>query len=178
MGSASGSHLQAVTPEAFAAFYDGAFPDVYRYLARAVLGDRAVAEDLTQETFASVVATIRAGGAVSLTVPWIMGVARHKLVDHYRSNAREQRRLALAWSSGEGRDDDAVDDLFDADPGRLSELMGELSPDHRMVLVLKYLDELSVDQIADEIGRSVHATESLLARARRALAQSYRGQQP
>jgi DNA-directed RNA polymerase specialized sigma24 family protein len=40
--------------------------------------------------------------------------------------------------------------------------------------VLKYLDELSVDEIATEIDRSVHATESLLARARLALARSHR----
>ena len=104
--------------------------------------------------------------------------ARHKLVDHYRSNAREQRRLALAWSSGVGRDDETVDDLVDVDPGHLNELLRDLSTDHRMVLVLKYLDESSVDQIAGEIGRSVHAIESLLARARQALAQSHKERQP
>jgi RNA polymerase sigma-70 factor (ECF subfamily) len=178
MEAASGAEYQAITPDAFAAFYDGAFPDVYRYLARAVFGDRAVAEDLAQETFTSVVATIRAGGRVSLTMPWIMGVARHKLVDHYRSTAREQRRLALAWSSGVGRDDEQVDDLFDVDPGRLNVLMRDLSADHRMVLVLKYLDEMSVDQVAIEIGRSVHATESLLARARQALSRRHQERQP
>ena len=178
MEAQSWAQRQAITPDAFAAFYDRAFPDVYRYLARAVFGDRAVAEDLTQETFTSVVTTIRAGRQVSLTMPWIMGVARHKLVDHYRSNAREQRRLALAWSSGVGREDETVDDLFDVNPGRLNELMRDLSPDHRMVLVLKYLDELSVDQISNEIGRSVHATESLLARARQALAHSHQERQP
>ena len=52
--------------------------------------------------------------------------------------------------------------------------MRELTPDHRLVLVLRYLDELSIEEIASEIGRSVHATESLLARARQALTRSYR----
>jgi DNA-directed RNA polymerase specialized sigma24 family protein len=37
------------------------------------------------------------------------------------------------------------------------------------VLVLKYLDDLTVEQIASVLDRSVHAIESLLARARRAL---------
>ena len=32
-------------------------------------------------------------------MPWVMGIARHKLVDHYRRVEREQRRLAPAWDS-------------------------------------------------------------------------------
>ena len=65
-----------------------------------MFGDRALAEDLTQETFASVVIAIRDGRAGSLTMPWLIGVARHKLIDHYRSTSREQRRLALRGQEG------------------------------------------------------------------------------
>ena len=171
---AAAAHRQAVSPDEFAVFYDRTFPDVYRYLSAAVFGDRALAEDLTQETFASVVAAVRQGRAGSLTMPWLIGVARHKLIDHYRSASREQRRLALAWSGGASREDDPLDDFEDVDPARVVALLQDLSPSHRLVLVLKYLDDLSVEQIASEIERSVHATESLLARARQALARSHR----
>jgi RNA polymerase sigma-70 factor (ECF subfamily) len=41
------------------------------------------------------------------------------------------------------------------------------------VLSLRYLDDLTVPEVADALGRSVHATESLLARARRAFRMSY-----
>ena len=54
------------------------------------------------------------------------------------------------------------------------ELLRELSPPHRLVLALRYVDELSVDEIATLVGKSVHATESLLVRARRALASNHR----
>ncbi|HEX2784605.1 MAG TPA: phosphatase PAP2 family protein [Ilumatobacteraceae bacterium] len=50
-----------LTPDALAQFYDSAFGEVYRYLCRAVLGNRALAEDVTQETFASVIAAVRSG---------------------------------------------------------------------------------------------------------------------
>jgi DNA-directed RNA polymerase specialized sigma24 family protein len=40
------------TGDQFSAFYGTAFGSVYRYLLRAVVGDHALAEDLTQETFA------------------------------------------------------------------------------------------------------------------------------
>jgi RNA polymerase sigma-70 factor (ECF subfamily) len=54
--------------------------------------------------------------------------------------------------------------------------MRSLPPDQQAVLSLRYLDDLSVPEVADVLGRSVHATESLLARARRAFRKSYEGQ--
>ena len=157
-------------PAAFAEFYDQAAGEVFRYLARALLGDRAAAEDLTQETFAAVVIAARAGRPEALTMPWVTGVARHKLVDHYRRAARDERSLALAWS----RSSDSIEfEVLDgADPRRVLEMMCHLSPEHRLVLILKYVDNLSVREIATTLNRSLHATNSLLSRARRALATS------
>ena len=59
------------------ALYDQALPQVYGYLLRRC-GDRTLAEDLTSETFLGAV-----GSAGPVTVPWLVGVARHKLVDHW-----------------------------------------------------------------------------------------------
>jgi RNA polymerase sigma-70 factor (ECF subfamily) len=157
-----------------AAFYDRSFGEVYRYLSRAVLGNRPLAEDLTQETFASIVAAVTAGRAELQSIPWVIGVARHKLIDHYRNCESERRRLALAWSGGYGHSDEQLDDLDGQDPARVVEMLRELSPTHRLVLILRYLDDLSVEEIARSIDRSVRATESLLVRARRALASSHR----
>lgn len=111
------------SPATFAAFYDATFDAVYRYLSRAVFGNRALAEDLTQETYASVVNAVRGGSGAAQTLPWVIGVARHKFIDHYRSTAREQRRLSLAWSSGIGRDDEQVDEFAGVDAADLVELM-------------------------------------------------------
>ncbi|HEX2783444.1 MAG TPA: sigma-70 family RNA polymerase sigma factor [Ilumatobacteraceae bacterium] len=157
-------------PAAFAEFYDQAAREVFRYLARALLGDRAAAEDLTQETFAAVVIAARTGRPEALTMPWVMGVARHKLVDHHRRAARDQRRLALAWAQSSESGD--LDPLDNADPARVLEMMRNLSPEHRLVLILKYVDGLAVQEIATTLNRSQHATNSLLSRARRALATS------
>ncbi len=173
MGAAAHGDQAEESPVDFAAFYDRSFGEVYRYLCRAVLGNRALAEDLTQETFASIVAAVTAGRAELRSMPWVIGVARHKLIDHFRNCESEKRRLALAWSGGYGPADEQADDLDGEDPARVVELLRELSPSHRLVLVLRYLDDLSIDEIARSIDRSVHATESLLVRARRALATSH-----
>jgi RNA polymerase sigma-70 factor, ECF subfamily len=73
------------------ALYDRALPQVYGYLASRC-GDQVVAEDLTSETFLAA-----AGGSdVPLTVAWLIGIARHKLVDHWRWQARQGRLLEAA----------------------------------------------------------------------------------
>ena len=102
-----------ISPATFGEFYDQALDEVFGYLARSVLGNRAVAEDLTQETFAAAAVAARDGRPEALTMPWVMGVARHKLVDHYRRMARDERHLALAWAdsseSSELDPDDGTD---------------------------------------------------------------------
>jgi RNA polymerase sigma-70 factor (ECF subfamily) len=155
--------------DAFRRFYGDASSVVYRYLVRATLGDRATAEDLTQETFAAVMVAARAGRGEALTMPWVMGVARHKLVDHYRRVEREQRRLARSWDSAPQL---AVGTDSGHDSGEIVEVLRQLNPEYRLVLVLKYYEELTAEQIATTIGRSLDATNSLLSRARTAFART------
>jgi RNA polymerase sigma-70 factor, ECF subfamily len=71
--------------------YDRALPQVYGYLVRRC-GSAAVAEDLTSETFLAAVDACRRDAVPQLTVGWLVGVARHKLVDHWRRQAAEERR--------------------------------------------------------------------------------------
>lgn len=151
-----------------AACYDRSIHDIYRYLHRATAGDRRLTEDLTQETFMACVRAVREGVPDATTLPWLMGVARHKMIDHYRRRSRDERKLSLAWSV---RDDDSSPFVEVTDTQALDALRG-LSPLHRMVLILRYVDDLSVNHVAAEIGRSVRATESLIVRARHALEQS------
>ncbi|HEY0937024.1 MAG TPA: RNA polymerase sigma factor [Trebonia sp.] len=77
------------------ALYDRALPDVYGYLLIRC-GSTATAEDLTAETFLAAVTAVRAGTAV-LSVAWLIGIARHKLIDHWRARSREQRHLETAY---------------------------------------------------------------------------------
>src|SRR5882757_2806400 len=96
------------------ALYDRALPQVYGYLAARV-GDAAVAEDLTAETFLAAVRAVREAKVPELTIAWLVTVARNKLVDHWRRSAREERSLRLAVDP----DDDVVDDGMDANFDRM-----------------------------------------------------------
>ena len=148
--------------------YDRALPEVYGYLMYRV-GDKGVAEDLTSETFLAAITAARAGQAERVSVPWLIGVARHKLVDHWRRRAREERALSLL--SDPETEVVAWEEPLELD--RAMEVLRDLAEHHRTPLALRYVDELSVPEVAALIGRTVHATEALLIRAKAAFRRMY-----
>ncbi|WP_245160752.1 RNA polymerase sigma factor [Blastococcus sp. CT_GayMR16] len=149
--------------------YDRALPEVYGYLL-ARCSQRALAEDLTAETFLAAVRA-EADGGTPTTVPWLIGTARHKLVDHWRRREREERGLRLLDGGIEAGAEDPWDAELDA--LRAAEVLDHLSPAHRSALTLRYLDDLPVPQVAALLGRTLHATEALLVRARGAFRRQY-----
>ncbi|MEO9220432.1 MAG: sigma-70 family RNA polymerase sigma factor [Mycobacteriaceae bacterium] len=161
---------------ALLALYDDALPHVYGYLL-ARCGGRVLAEDLTSETFLAAVEAARRSEAAgntegSLTLPWLIGIARHKLADHWRREARVRKQhTALAIDLAEEPTDDPWDSTLDRVLAHAT--LAELNPVHHEVLSLHYVDDLTVAQCATAMGRTVHATEALLVRARRAFRSAY-----
>ncbi|KUI33440.1 RNA polymerase sigma factor [Mycobacterium sp. GA-2829] len=156
-------------PRALLALYDDALPAVYGYFVRRV-ADRGTAEDLTSETFLAAMDAARRGSTAPIGVPWLIGVARHKLADHYRRrHDRNSIPVAEVPEPGEPHDD------WDAQLDRIvaESVLAQLPQHHRTVLSLRYLDGCTVPECAELIGRTVHATEALLVRARRAFRSHY-----
>ncbi len=154
--------------EELLALYDRTLPHVYGYL-RARCDTAWLAEELSAETFLAAVDAVRKPNPPALDVAWLIGVARHKLADHWRRRARETRNLQAVAP------DTPYDDPWDValDALRARTVLAGLAPQHRAVLTLRYLDDLPVPAVAELIGRSLHATEGLLVRARRAFRRAY-----
>lgn len=150
------------------ALYDEALPHVYGYLLSRC-GARALAEDLTAETILAAVDAARRVEPPRMDTAWLIGVARHKLVDHWRRTAREERVLRAIGESPVV--EDPWDEQLDAMQARAT--LDLLGPQHRAVLSLRYLDDLPVPQVAALLGRTLHATEALLVRARAAFRRAY-----
>jgi RNA polymerase sigma-70 factor (ECF subfamily) len=155
-------------PEAFTAFYTQALPRVYGYLLTRCGGARWLAEDLTQETFLAAVAEIKLGRSVLDPIPWVVRIARNKFVDHVRRNVRDERKLFKVWQAREG--------ASETQDGRESALnaLRCVPLSQRAALSLRYQDGLSVAEVATALGRSIHATESLLARGKETFRRNYR----
>jgi RNA polymerase sigma-70 factor, ECF subfamily len=150
--------------------YDQALPQVYGYLLSRC-GQRALAEDLTAETFLAAVDAVRAAVPPPLTTGWLIGVARHKLSDHWRRQAREERSLRAVAAEPDPEAGDPWDARLDA--LRARDVLQRLGPHHRAALTLRYVDDLPVPEVAGVLGRTVHATEALLVRARSAFRAAY-----
>ena len=155
--------------------YDDALPHVYGYLL-ARCGDTGLAEDLTAESFLAAVHAVRKPGAPDPSIPWLIGVARHKLADHWRRVEREQRGLrVLRVLDGQPAH---ASDPWEAVVDRIlaREVLDRLGAHHRAALTLRYLDGLPVPEVARHLDRTPRATEALLVRARAAFRRIYEGQ--
>ena len=133
---------------ALLALYDTALPPVYGYLLPWCGG--AVAEDLA--TFLA--DAVQRRTVHTITIARLVGIARHKLVDHWRRVGREdvpRRRCGLSWLRPTIRGT-----VLDAARARSARLLG---PHHRTVLS----SDGSTDPAsrAADAGCTVHATEAL-----------------
>ena len=127
---------------------------------------------LTTEVFLAAVDSIHRGVVTEVTIGWLMGIARHKIVDHWRRVEREQRRLhAVADDEATDADNDPWDAQLDVLAAR--DVLADLGAHHRSALTLRYVDDLPVATVAQILDRTVHATEALLVRARRAFRVRY-----
>jgi RNA polymerase sigma-70 factor (ECF subfamily) len=153
--------------------YDEALPYVYGYLVSRC-GDVGLAEDLTADSFLAAMQAVGKPGAPDPSIPWLIGVARHKLADHWRRVEREQRGLRLLE-----RESSFVDDPWEivVDRIRARDVLGRLAAHHRAALTLRYLDGLPVPQVARHLDRTEAATEALLVRARSAFRRIYEAEE-
>jgi RNA polymerase sigma-70 factor, ECF subfamily len=157
---------------AFSESYRSTMPIVYRYLYRGTAGDAQLAEELTQATFEVAVRAFAERRPEALEPAWLQTVARSRLIDHYRRARREHTKLAIVAR----RPHVDVDLPVAVMPEEGHAALEALSAQHRLVLVLRYLDDLTVAEVARLLGKSVRATESLLVRARTALRAAYEEQ--
>lgn len=141
--------------------YDAHVEEVYRYVHRRCR-DHALAEDITQETF--IAAIHSAKDPSSISIAWLLTVARNRLFDVLKRQGRYEDKLRLVGLARTNSPDvELVERL------RIEEALSELSVDYRVVLTLHYIDGLTVSALAEHLGRSVKSVEALVTRARREL---------
>jgi RNA polymerase sigma-70 factor (ECF subfamily) len=157
-------------PVAFRHWYDLVLPRVYRYLL-ARSGEPWLAEELTQQTFVEAIRNRRRFDGRSDVVTWLCAIGRNKLVDHYRRAGRDATRHQRLAAVGADADTAAPVEERDA----IRRAFAELPNDQRLALILRYLDQMPVRDVAAQLGRSEKATESLLSRARQGFRLAYGG---
>lgn len=160
------------TPDSLRPFYEETLPQIYGYFLHRCGGSVPIAEDLAQETFLAAVGELKKGRQIVTPHAWIFGIARHKLIDHYRRQERGERALSLDPEAPEFAEEEvAMDDS--AGQERAVAALAAVPASQRVALVLCYVDGYSEAEAARFLGKSIEAVESLLARGRRSFKRAY-----
>jgi RNA polymerase sigma factor (sigma-70 family) len=154
-----------------------AWRELHRELAPAVLGylrarGAPEPEDLAGEVFVQVVRDIEGfdGGEVAFRA-WVLTIAHHRLLDELRRRARRPAEPTDPTELGEkgaapAAEDEALGGIADE---RVQRALGRLSDDQRSVVLLRVIGDLSVEQVANVLGKTTGAIKALQHRALTAL---------
>ena len=156
--------------EAWRALYQRALPAVWRQ-AYALVGDVHTAEDITSETMVALLKNIdRLDADAPKISGWLRVVVRCKVADYQRKIFRARDKLTVVAST-------AADAVLGATPSAPLEaeetrlhvlrILKELPDRQRVVLECKYLEAMRVREIAERLGDTEKAVETVLYRARR-----------
>ena len=162
---------QALDPGALAELYDRHFAGIYRYLFTR-LRHQADAEDFTEQVFLKMVDSIQRyrprGVAFS---SWLYRIAHNLLVDRYRRAGREAVELTERVRDARPQADPATLAQNSEDRRHLVAALRRLTPEQQRVITMRFIDNLSVDEIARLMRRRPGAIHSM---QHRALASLYR----
>ncbi len=147
------------------------FSSTYRFLAR-MINDRAIAEDLTQETFIKAWKSLSRFDAMKAFKPWLFSIARNTAIDYVR------KKQPFSFSSLEDEEDQAfTDSVTDPRPlpssllehkdlgNQLAQALTHLSPVARSIVLMHETEDLTFQEIADALNEPLNTVKSRYRRA-------------
>ena len=153
---------------------------VYAYVRRRLIPRTDLVDDLVQEIFLAAWENLNKFRGDSPLRIWLLGIARHKVEDHYRKRLREREFR----DEGENVDEepasfpDPEETLAKRQVSqRTHEILTKLPETYTIVLLWRYWEKRSLGDIALQIGRSEKGVERLLARARQQFKKRWNEQQ-
>jgi RNA polymerase sigma-70 factor (ECF subfamily) len=156
-------------PEAFRALFERHKNKVYSIALR-YSGDAAVAQDIAQETFLKLFVGIGSFRGESSFGSWLYRLAVNSCFDQKRKIRRLMPLLDEALAMLQAPDSSALDEMVRAElSGHLRTVLASLSDQQRMLLVLRYTQALSYEEIAEILGASKGTIASRLNRIHRML---------
>jgi RNA polymerase sigma-70 factor, ECF subfamily len=150
-------------PARFAELYENNFERVYAYVVRRV-GDRAETEDLTSEVFHHALANLRRFEWRGIPfAAWLFRIAGNLISDRWQSRSREgladgpEQIESTAANSLEFEEVERRATLF--------RLVDALPAEQRRVVVLRFVEQKSIKEVAQEIRKTEGAVKQLQFRA-------------
>lgn len=160
-------------PDAFGKLYDAYAPKIYRFVFFKVSSEEE-AQDITADVFLRAWQYLldEKGKDVRNLGGLLYSIARNRVIDFYRSRATKETLTLSSEESPQVADDsDSPAERLDIEFGSLTvdRCLRQLKDEYREVLVMKYLDELETDEIAEMLGKTSGNVRVLVHRAMESL---------
>jgi RNA polymerase sigma-70 factor (ECF subfamily) len=167
----------------FDEFFHEYYPKLYRFALRRLPADPAGAEDVAQATLCRALDSLAGYRGEAALFTWLCTLCRRELSQRWRGAGAQapvslveddpQVRAALESLLASVSEDPLISAQRDATRAAIRTVLDYLPAPYGDVLEWKYLRDLSIVEIAQRLGRSPKATESLLTRAREAFREAF-----
>lgn len=140
--------------------YDSYSNGIFRYALRS-LGDEGLAEECVAETFSRFIQSLsRGGGPKQYIKAYLYRIAHNWITDQYRRAPKETVELKAEFlPDGNLLPTEAFD--AEMESARVHSALGKLTPEQRQVIILRYLEDWKIDEIAKVMQKEPGAVKSL-----------------
>lgn len=162
------TNKQVVDNQDLIGIFDQFYQPIYRFIYRH-LGDRETSKELTSEIFKRLVITCQKKNIYKAQVsPWLYRTAHNLLIDHYR---KQNHRNHLPLDEEMAEKSMLLPEIVDQKISEtyIRKALKSITPEQRTVIVLKYLEGKSNQEVSEIMNKSVGAIKSLQNRALNAL---------
>lgn len=158
------SEQNLITRQDLVEIYEKYNPKLFRYGHR-LLGDSQLAEDCVSETFSRFLKTIQNGvGSKDNLNAYLYRIAHNWIMDYYRHHVPEDTDFEVAQlQSKTGNPESAVSQKTEQQKVRQALL--KLPEDQLQVVMLRFYEDLSHEEIASTLGKTIQASRALQYRA-------------
>jgi RNA polymerase sigma factor (sigma-70 family) len=153
-------------------YVDRLYSSVFNQVGR----DHDICQQIVQDTFLAAVKSASRFRGKCRPYTWLYGIARKKVFDHYRNKYRVRQVIYESLDENEIADSNRSEsenlECENEEEETIRKAMECLPAHYREVLLLKYIDEMTMEDIGIALDRSVKSVEGLLTRARARLRQA------
>jgi len=162
-------------PDALRTLHNRLYGPVYRYVHFKV-SDPQASEDLTSEVFLRMLEALKQGKMWNTTPDaWVFGITRNVVADHYRKSGR-RGEVALDESLAVPDEQNITQRVLVAEQHEeLAQAVTTLTDEQRDVVLLRFMEGLSVNDVAEMLNKTPGAVKGLQHRALRALSEAMGG---
>ena len=156
-----------IIKENFKEIYETNFNYVYSFVFLRLAANKEATEDIVQETFMSAMKGLINYKAASSYKTWLCGIAKNKILNYYRNNIRKKDFAPVEELNFVADNQDVEFMLINLETRKvILETLNNLKPIYKYVLILKYIDDYSVNDIAKHLCKTPKSIDGILQRSK------------